>query len=97
MCTAIREIKEELNLDVRRAERLHTLDFESTYYAHKVSLLVTDQEPKVSSAEILDYVWWHPDSSVSVAPSVRDLWRRIVAAGLTDCCTNGDAHDWGCT
>ena len=82
MCTAVREVKEELNLDVRTAERLHTFDFNSTYYAHKVSLLTTDQEPVVNSKEILEFIWWHPDSSLVVAPSVRTLWERIVSAGL---------------
>jgi 8-oxo-dGTP pyrophosphatase MutT (NUDIX family) len=82
MCTAVREVKEELNLDVRSAERLHTFDFESTYYAHKISLLTTDQEPVVRSKEILEYVWWHPDTGLDVAPRVRALWERIVAAGL---------------
>ncbi|MDA3948912.1 MAG: NUDIX domain-containing protein [Spirochaeta sp.] len=45
MCTAVRELKEELNLDVRTAERLTGFDFHSKHRAHRVSLLTTDQDP----------------------------------------------------
>ena len=82
MCTAVRELKEELNLNVRTAERLAGFDFDSTHRAHKLSLLTTDQEPVINCKEILDVIWWNPDSTVSVAPSVPAIWDKLRAAGL---------------
>jgi len=82
MCTAVREVKEELGLNVRRAERLNDFDFESTHYCQKVSLLTTDMEPVIRSREICAFVWWHPESDLPVSPSVRMIRDRLISAGL---------------
>jgi ADP-ribose pyrophosphatase YjhB (NUDIX family) len=82
MCTAIREVKEELRLEVRRGERLRDFDFESAHYHQKVSLLTTDQEPVINSPEICDFIWWHPESDHAVSPSTRRVWEKIAGSGL---------------
>jgi 8-oxo-dGTP pyrophosphatase MutT (NUDIX family) len=76
MCTAVRELKEELGLDAKKAERLYHCDCSSKNSYEKVSLITTDQDPKISNREIADWIWWDPAGSEDVAPYVRNIWRR---------------------
>jgi hypothetical protein len=45
-------------MSARKAERLYKSDFKGTASEHKVSLVETDDYPKIGDNELAEFVWW---------------------------------------
>lgn len=58
LCTAVRELHEELGMRVWKAERIYRCDYESHQNLHKVTLVETTDDPQIQSRELDDFVWW---------------------------------------
>ncbi len=43
---------------VYRGDRLYHCDYESANNYHKVSLIETDDDPAIRSAELCEFTWW---------------------------------------
>lgn len=58
LAAAVRELKEELGMSAIKAERLFHCDFVGKLSKHKVSLIQTNETPKLNSRELEDFLWW---------------------------------------
>ena len=58
LAAAIRELYEELGMSARKAERIFWSDFKGSFNEHKVSLIETDDEPRLRGKELDKYIWW---------------------------------------
>ena len=58
LAAAVRELKEELGMSAYKAERLFKCDFDGSFSRHKVSLIETNDSPRLNARELEDYIWW---------------------------------------
>jgi ADP-ribose pyrophosphatase YjhB (NUDIX family) len=58
LAAAVRELKEELGMSAYKAERLFKCDFDGSFSRHKVSLVETNDSPRLNSNELEEYIWW---------------------------------------
>jgi ADP-ribose pyrophosphatase YjhB (NUDIX family) len=58
LAAAVRELKEELGMSAHKAERLFKCDFDGSFSRHKVSLIETNDNPRLNAGELEDYIWW---------------------------------------
>ena len=65
MAAAIRELYEGLGMSVRKAERIFRCDFDGKLSKHKVSLIETDDEPRLRGKELDQFIWWDMKSKIS--------------------------------
>jgi 8-oxo-dGTP pyrophosphatase MutT (NUDIX family) len=64
LCTAVRELHEELGLRVWKAERIYRCDHEGSTRLHKVTLVETTDDPRIESRELDEFMWWDRTSDV---------------------------------
>ena len=82
MCTAVRELYEELGMRSRRAERIYPCDYESAHNLHKVTLIETDDEPTLpTGGELAEYIWWDQKTPLPCFTHVTEILRRYKLAG----------------
>ena len=58
LAAAVRELKEELGMSAYKAERIFKCDFDGSFSRHKVSLIETNDSPRLNSQELDEYIWW---------------------------------------
>ena len=64
LCTAVREIYEELGMRTRKAERLYHCDYESRHNQHRVTFIESDDDPVLNDSELADFFWWDQQSKI---------------------------------
>ena len=64
LCTAVREIYEELGMRTRKAERLCHCDYESRHNQHKATLIESDDDPVLNDGELAEFCWWDLKSKI---------------------------------
>ena len=77
MAAAIRELHEELGMSARKAERIFRCDFEGSLSKHKVSLIETDDEPRLQGKELDKFIWWDMKETVPVYAHVKAILDRL--------------------
>jgi hypothetical protein len=76
----VRELKEELGMSAYKAERLFKCDFDGSFSRHKVSLIETNDSPRLNSNELEEYIWWDlkkPISRYSHVDSILETFLEI--------------------
>jgi ADP-ribose pyrophosphatase YjhB (NUDIX family) len=58
IAAAIRELYEECRMNTVCAKRRFDCDHKGTLSHHKVSLLISEDEPQIKANELDDYMWW---------------------------------------
>jgi len=58
LSAAARELYEELGMRATKAERIFSCDYKGSFTEHYVSLIETDDEPRIRSIELVDFIWW---------------------------------------
>ena len=76
LCTAVRELYEELGMRARKAERIFDCDFESMHSFHKVTLIDTTDDPRVNDGELAEFLWWDQQTPVKRFAHVEAILRR---------------------
>jgi len=64
MAAAIRELYEELGMSARKAERIFRCDFKGSLSKHKVTLIESDDEPRLRGKELDKFIWWDMKSDI---------------------------------
>lgn len=64
IASAIRELYEELGMSTRKAERIFNCDFQGSLSHHKVSLIETEDEPRIRGKELSDFIWWDMKNNI---------------------------------
>jgi ADP-ribose pyrophosphatase YjhB (NUDIX family) len=80
LAAAVRELKEELGMSAYKAERLFKCDFDGSFSRHKVSLIETNDSPRLNSNELEEYIWWDlkkPISRYSHVDSILETFLEI--------------------
>ena len=77
MATAIRELSEELGMSARKAERIFRCDFEGSVSKHKVSLIETDDEPRLRGKELDKFIWWDMKTNVPRYAHVDHILKKL--------------------
>jgi len=78
IAAAIRELYEELGMSARKAERVFECDFKGSRSQHKVSLIETDDEPRLRGRELDKYIWWDMKSGIPRYKHVDKIIKRNV-------------------
>lgn len=76
LATAVRELYEELSMSAKRATRLFEADYEGSMSFHKVTLIETEDLPKICSRELEEFVWWDGQSALSRYAHVDEILKR---------------------
>ncbi|MBJ7898371.1 MAG: NUDIX domain-containing protein [Cyanobacteria bacterium RI_101] len=76
LATAARELYEELGMSAARATRLFAGDYAGRVNFHKVTLIETDDPPKLCSRELEAFIWWNGKDDVPRYPHVDEILRR---------------------
>ncbi len=84
LAAAVRELREELGMSAHRAERLFHCDYRSKFNHHKVSLVETAGQPKISSSELAEYRWWDGEDDVLLFPHVNHIITRLARHDSTN-------------
>ena len=79
MAAAIRELYEELGMRARKAERVFKCDFKGSLSHHKVSLIETDDEPRLQSNEIDKFIWWDMKTDIPRFSHVDQILSKILS------------------
>jgi 8-oxo-dGTP diphosphatase len=77
LAAAVRELYEELRMSARKAERLFRCDFKGTASEHKVSLVETDDQPKLGDKELVEFIWWDRRRDVSRYAHVDQILKAL--------------------
>ena len=79
LCTAVREIYEELRMRTRKAERLYHCDYESQHNQHKVTLIESDDDPVLNDGELAEFCWWNQQSNMPRYAHIDAILNRVKA------------------
>jgi 8-oxo-dGTP pyrophosphatase MutT (NUDIX family) len=77
MGAAVRELFEELGMSARKAERVFECDFEGSLSKHKVSLIETDDEPRLRGKELDKFIWWDMKTDVPRYAHVDQILKKL--------------------
>ena len=77
MAAAIRELHEELGMRARKAERMFRCDFEGSVSKHKVSLIETDDEPRLRGKELEEFIWWDMKADIPRFSHVDQILEKL--------------------
>jgi len=77
MAAAIRELHEELGMRARKAERISRCDFEGSQSKHKVSLIETDDEPRLRDKELEEFIWWDMKADIPRFSHVDQILEKL--------------------
>lgn len=64
LATAVQELYEEFGMSAKRAARLFEADYEGSMSFHKVTLIETEDLPKICSKELEEFIWWDSQSDL---------------------------------
>jgi 8-oxo-dGTP pyrophosphatase MutT (NUDIX family) len=80
---AIRELKEELNMEVGPVKRLELCDISNINNEHKACFAKTNSEPRVNtSASVAEYMWWNMKEQIQVYEHVTLILDCIQNPGM---------------
>lgn len=80
---AVRELKEELDLEVGPVRRLELCDFSNSTNEHKACFAKTNNEPKVNTSDSVDeYMWWDMKEQIQVYEHVTLILDCIQNPGM---------------
>ena len=77
MGAAVRELFEELGMSACKAERVFECDFEGSLSKHKVSLIETDDEPRLRGKELDKFIWWDMKADVPRYAHVDQILKKL--------------------
>jgi len=77
MAAAIRELHEELGMRARKAERIFRCDLEGSLFKHKVSLIETDDEPRLRGKELEEYLWWDMKTDIPRFGDIDQILKKL--------------------
>ncbi len=77
MAAAIRELYEELRMSARKSERFFKCDFKGSLNKHKVSLIETDDEPRLHGKELEEFIWWDMETDIPRYPHVDQILNKM--------------------
>ncbi|MFA7013748.1 MAG: NUDIX domain-containing protein [Desulfobacterales bacterium] len=77
MAAAIRELYEELRMSAKKSERIFSCDFNGSLNRHKVSLIETDDEPRLQRKELDKFIWWDMKLEIPRYPHVDRILNNI--------------------
>ena len=77
LAAAVRELYEELGMRAWKAERIFKCDFKGTASEHRVSLVETDDEPRLRGKELDRFVWWDRKSDVPRYAHVDQILKQL--------------------
>ena len=77
MAAAIRELHEELSMSARKAERIFRCDFAGSLSKHKVSLIETDDEPRLRGKELDKFIWWDMKTDIPRYSHVDQILKKM--------------------
>jgi len=77
MGAAVRELFEELGMSAHKAQRVFECDFEGSLSKHKVSLIETDDEPRLRGKELDKFIWWDMKTDVPRYAHVDQILKKL--------------------
>jgi len=77
MAAAIRELCEELGMSARKAERVFKCDFQGSLSKHKVSLIETDDEPRLRGKELDKFIRWDMKTDIPRYAHVDQILKKL--------------------
>ena len=77
MAAAIRELYEELEMSAKKSERILGCDYKGALNTHGVSLIETDDEPRLRGKELDEFIWWDMKLDIPRYPHVDHILNKI--------------------
>jgi len=81
LATAVRELYEELGMGAKRATRLFEGDYEGGFSFHKVTLIETEDQPRLNGGELEEFMWWNGKDEIRRYAHVDEILRRCCVFG----------------
>jgi 8-oxo-dGTP pyrophosphatase MutT (NUDIX family) len=76
LATAVRELYEELGMGAKRATRLFEGDYEGGFIFHKVTLIETNDQPRLNGGELEEFMWWNGKDEIRRYAHVDEILKR---------------------